>query len=77
MDTRKIEKYADYRYKIETETELEEAKWLIEIGMFKDMEQYINQLTRAAVRRMKAADKEKVKHTERKKTRAIAGKKAA
>jgi len=77
MDTRKIDKYADYRYKIESETELQEAKWLIEIGMFKDMDQYISQLTRAAVRRMKEADKEMMKRAARKKTRSAAHKKAA
>jgi hypothetical protein len=58
MDIRKTDKYANYRYQIQSETELEEAKWLIKIGMFKDMDQYISQLTRSAIRRMKQEDKE-------------------
>ena len=63
MDTQKIDKYADYRYQITSDIELEEAKWLIKIGMFKNMEQYISQLTRSAIRKMKQAEKDKKRLT--------------
>jgi len=59
MDTKKINKYANYRYEIVTPEELREAKWLIEIGTFKDMDDYINRFTRAEIRRMRREETEK------------------
>ena len=59
--TQKIDKYTDYRYEIQSETELEEAKWLVAEGDFKDLDDYINCLTRAEVRRMKGEDAGKKK----------------
>ena len=59
MATKKTDKYANYRYKIVTPEERREAKWLIEQGDFKDMDDYLNCLTRAEIRRMKEEDKEK------------------
>jgi hypothetical protein len=56
MATRKQNKYAGYRYKITTPEELREAKWLIEQGDFKDMDDYIDSLTRAEIRYMKSLD---------------------
>ncbi len=64
MVTKKIEKkdkYADYRYKIVTPEELREAKWLIEQGDYKDMDDYIDRITRIEIRVMKRADAEKKK----------------
>ena len=62
MATKKIDKYANYRYKIQSETELEEAKWQIEQGDYKDLDDYINCYTRSEKRRMKREDAEKTKH---------------
>lgn len=67
MATKKIDKYADYRYKIESETELAEAKWQIEQGDYKDLDDYINCYTRSEKRRMKRADAEKKKRAEARK----------
>jgi hypothetical protein len=71
MATKKIDKYADYRYEIVTEDELREAKWLIEQGDFTDMDDYINCLTRAEIRRMKREDAEKKKRADDRKKRRI------
>ena len=62
MATKKIDKYADYRYEIESETELKEAKWQIEQGDYKDLDDYINCYTRSEKRRMKRMDAEKEKN---------------
>jgi len=53
MAIQRTDKYTDYRYKIQSETELEEAKWLIAQGDFKDLDDYINYLTPAEIRWMK------------------------
>jgi hypothetical protein len=74
MATRKIEttdKYADYRYEIVTPEELREAKWLIKEGDFKDMDDYINCITRAEIRRMKREDAEKKKRADIRKKRRL------
>ena len=71
MATKKMDKYVDYRYEIVTEDELREAKWLIEQGDFKDMDDYINCLTRAEIRRMKREDAEKKKRADVRKKRRI------
>ncbi len=71
MAIQKIDKYADYRYKIQSQTELEEAQWLIEEGDFKDLDDYINCLTRAEIRRMKREDAEKKKRADARKTKRI------
>ena len=57
MAIQRTDKYADYLYKIQSETELEEAKWLIAQGDFKDLDDYINYLTRAEIRWMKEQEK--------------------
>ncbi len=56
MATTRIDKYAGYRYKIVTPEERREAKWLIEQGDFKDMEDYIDCMTRIEKRIMKRQD---------------------
>jgi hypothetical protein len=56
MATRKQNKYAGYRCKISTPEELREAKWLIAQGDFKDMDDYIDSLTRAEIKYMKSLD---------------------
>ena len=71
MATQKMNKYADYRYQIQSETELEEAKWLIEQGDFKDLEDYINCLTRAEIKWLKEQDAQKKKLTAARKNRRI------
>ena len=75
MATKKIEKtdkYADYRYEIVTPEELREAKWLIEVEHdFKDMEDYINAMTRMEIKIMKRADAEKKKRADARKKRRI------
>ena len=50
MATTNKNKKIAYRYKITTPEELREAKWLIEQGDFKDMDDYIDSLTRAELR---------------------------
>lgn len=67
----KTDKYANYRYQIQSETELEEAKWLIAEGDFKDLEEYINCLTIAEIRRMKRQDADKQKRAIARKNRKI------
>jgi len=58
---KKADKYADYRYKIVTPEELREAKYLISLGLFDDMEDYIECTTRAEIRIMKREDAKKKK----------------
>ncbi len=61
MATKK-NKYTDYKYVITTPEELREAKWLIEVEKdFKDMNEYIDTLTKAEIRRMKYEDSLKKK----------------
>ena len=68
----KTDKYADYRYEIVTPEELREAKWLIEVEHdFKDMEDYINAMTRMEIIMMKRADAEKKKRADTRKKRRI------
>ncbi len=62
MATKRIDKYADFRYEIIFPEELREAKWLIEQGLFKDMGDYIDSMTRIHKRMMKREDAEKKKH---------------
>ena len=64
MATKKIDKYAGFRYEIVNPDEFREAKWLIEQGDFKDMDDYIEKLTVAEIRRMKREDREKEKKLE-------------
>ena len=71
MATKKIDKYANYRYKIESETELAEAKWQIEQGDYKDLDDYINCYTRSEKRRLKREETEQNKRTEARKKRRI------
>lgn len=61
MATPKIDKYADYQYKIQSETELEEAKWLISIGSYKDLDDYIDSYTKSEKKYMKQRDAEREK----------------
>jgi len=69
MATKKIEqtdKYAGYGYEIVTPEELREAQWLIEQGDYKDMEDYINRITRMEISIMKDADAKKMKTSQKK-----------
>jgi DNA replication initiation complex subunit (GINS family) len=66
-----MDKYAGYRYEIQSETELDEAKWLIEQGFYKDLEDYINRLTLMEIRIMKRQDAEKKKRMAARKKRHI------
>lgn len=79
MATKRIDKYADFRYKIIFPEELREAKWLIEEGLFKDMDDYIDSMTRVHKRMMRREDAEKKKRaiTRRKKLVPKVRKKAA
>jgi len=52
------EKYADYEYKI-SQTELEEALWLIEQGDFKNLEDFIESSRRAQISIWMDADAER------------------
>ena len=61
MATKRTDKYADYIYKIVTPEELREAKWLIKEEDFKDMDDYIERMTRIEKRIMKREDAEKNK----------------
>jgi len=71
MATKEIDKYADYRYKIVTPEELREAKWLIEQGLYKDMDDYIQRVTHVEIKIMKRQEAEKKKRAAaRKKKRA-------
>jgi len=54
----KTQKYADYHYQIESEVELDEAKWMIGEKIYRDMDDYINSCTRMEIRRMKRRDAE-------------------
>jgi hypothetical protein len=59
MATKKPDKYAAYRYEIVNPDEMREAKWLIEQGDFKSLEDYIEKLTISEIKRMKREDREK------------------
>jgi hypothetical protein len=61
----------DYTYKIESETELQEAKWLIQQGFYKDMDDYISRITRMEIRIMKRKATERKKATNPTKKRII------
>ncbi len=61
MATKTPDKYADFRYEIIFPEELREAKWLIEQGDFKDLDDYIERMTRVHKRIMKRKDAEKRK----------------
>ncbi len=67
MAATKPDKYENYRYEIVNPDELREAKWLIERGDFKDLEDYIDKFTVSEKRRMKREDIEKKKEMELKK----------
>jgi hypothetical protein len=77
MAIQKIDKYADYRYQIDSETELSEAQWLIGLGFFKDLEDYINKFTISEKRAMMRRDAEKAKRLKLRKQRKLAVKKTA
>ncbi len=66
---KKVDKYADYRYEIVTPEELREAKWMIEQGDYKDLDDYIERFTRSEIRRMKSEDAEKKKRADAKRMR--------
>lgn len=76
MATKRTDKYADYRYKIVTPEELREAKWLIKEGDFKDMDDYIERMTRIEKRIMKREDAEKKKRTLEKRRKIVANKRS-
>lgn len=59
MATKKVDKYADYRYEIVNPDEMREALWLIEQGDFKDLDDYIEKFTVSEKRRMKREDAER------------------
>ncbi len=75
MATKKIEKtdkYANYRYEIVTPEEFREAKWLIEEEHdFKDMDDYIDAMTRMEIKIMKRTDAERKKRADARKKRRI------
>ncbi len=74
MATKKIEttdKYAGYRYEIVTPEELREANWMIEQGMYKNMEHYIDSATRMEISLRKQLDTEKIKRSAVRKKRRI------
>ncbi len=58
MAIRKNDKYADFKYVLSS-TELKEAKWLIEQGDFKDLDDFIESSRNAEIRMMKREDAEK------------------
>ncbi len=55
------DKYANYRYEIVTPEELREAEWLISQGDYKDMQDYLDRVTRVEISIMKDADAKKIK----------------
>ena len=71
MPTKKTDKYANCRYKIESETELAEAKWQIEQGDYKDLDDYIDCYTRSEKRRFKREEAEQKKRIEARKNKRI------
>jgi hypothetical protein len=46
---------------LDSQTELEEALWLVSIGDYKSVEDFIDSNTRAEIRRMKELDAEKAR----------------
>ena len=64
MAIRNKSTYADYHYEIQSETELTEAKWQIEQGDYKDLDDYIACYTRSEKRRLRRAELDKVKVAE-------------
>jgi len=75
MAIKNNEKYADYRYQIDSETELLEAKWLIGLGFYKDLEDYIDKSTISEIKSMIRRDAEKAKRLKLRKQRKSATKK--
>ena len=71
MATQTIDKYDDYCYKIQSETEMAQAKWMIEQGLYKDLQDYIDSCTRMEIRIMKRKDTTKKKGTSARKKRQI------
>ncbi len=55
------DKYANYRYEIVTPEELREAEWLISQVDYKDMQDYLDRVTRVEISIMKDADAKKIK----------------
>ena len=75
MATKRTDKYADYRYKIVTPEELREAKWLIEVeGDYKDIDDYIDSMTRIHKRIMRREDAENKKLTAAKRKKLVTSK---
>jgi len=75
--TDKEDKYANFVYEI-TQTELDEAKWLVEQGDFKDLDDFFESSRQAEINMMKRADAEKERKAKlRKKRREEAKKKKA
>ncbi len=72
MAIKRVDKYADFRYKIIFSEEEREAKWLIEQGLFKDMEDYIAAMTRVEKRIMRREESEKKKRTAAKSKKLLA-----
>ena len=79
MATKTPDKYADFRYEIIFPEELREAKWLIEQGDFKDLDDYIERLTRVhkRIKKRKDAEKRKLALAKRKKLVSTKREKAA
>lgn len=71
------DKYADYRYEIVTSEELREVNWMIEKGFCKNMEDYINRMTRMEISIMREADAKKQKSLEKRRKTAAKRRKAA
>ena len=80
MDMRKFkipEKYADYQYKT-TPTELEEARWLVEQGDFKSIEEFLDFMRKCEISILIDEEAEKERKAKlRKKRREEAKKKKA
>ena len=75
MAIKKTDKYADFEYKL-SKTELEEAKWLIQEGDFKDLDEFIASSRQAEINIMKREEAAKTrKATIRKNKLAEGGKK--
>lgn len=71
LKKKETDRYADYRYKIVMPEELREAKYLISLGLFKNMEHYIECTTAAEIRIMKREEAKKKKYTETRKKKIV------
>ncbi len=69
----KIDKYADFKYEI-SPAELEEAKWLIEQGDFKDLDDFISFSRKMEIKIMEFEAAEKERKAKIRKARRLANK---